>query len=100
MSVNLINHIEIVDGKAILSRRQLKAEIVAAMVVKAGATIEETMEEYELTRAEVHAALTYYYDNEEAIEESFRSAENYARRVGTAADEHVETIKARRQNKE
>jgi hypothetical protein len=56
------------------------------MVVKAGATIEETMEQYGLTRAEVHAALTYYYENQETIEQSFREAETYAREIGISSD--------------
>ncbi len=92
-----VQHIEIIDGKAcILSKgRRLKAKLIAAMVVKAGASIEETMEYYDLTYAEVHAALTYYYDNQEAIETSFKDAETYVREMGTSLDELIVRLQAR-----
>jgi uncharacterized protein (DUF433 family) len=82
-----VSHIEIRNDKAIISRRNLKAAIVAAMVVKTGATIDETMAYYELTRSEVHAALAYYYDHEEIIEQSFREAEQYVTANGISADD-------------
>jgi uncharacterized protein (DUF433 family) len=90
-----VNHIEIIDGTAVIAGRNLKAKMVAAMVVKWGETVEETMEHYELSHAEVYAALAYYYDNEEAIERSFREADEYVKRVGISADEHLAQLRAR-----
>jgi uncharacterized protein (DUF433 family) len=92
-----VNHIEIIDGKAciISNGRRLKAKLVAAMVVKAGASIEETMEHYELTRAEVHAALAYYYDNQETFEQSFREAEEYVRKQGISSNDLMAKLRAR-----
>jgi uncharacterized protein (DUF433 family) len=52
-----------IKGKA-----HLKAEMVARMVVDGDASIQQTMEHYGLTEAEVHAALTYYYDNREELD--------------------------------
>ncbi|MCI0551434.1 MAG: DUF433 domain-containing protein [Anaerolineae bacterium] len=46
----------------------LKAEMVARMYVGTGYTIEDVMEQYNLTAAEVHAAIAYYYDNQEALD--------------------------------
>ena len=63
-----INHIEIKDGRAMIRGKNLKAKLVAAMVLKAGATIDETMEYYSLSHAEVYAALAYYYDNQDEID--------------------------------
>jgi hypothetical protein len=68
---------------------------MAAMVVKAGVSVEETMKQYELTRAEVHAALAYYYDNQEAIEQSFREAETFVREVGITADDLINRMRTR-----
>lgn len=90
-----VHHIEIIDGNAIITRRHLKAEVVAAMVVYAGATIDETMAYYELTRSEVHAALTYYYDNKEAIDRGFAEAEAYVRAHGTDIKDKIAELQAR-----
>jgi hypothetical protein len=46
--------------------------MVAGMVLQAGATIEQVAEHYNLTYAEVHAALAYYYDNQAAFERENR----------------------------
>ncbi len=94
-----ISHIEIVNGQAMIQGKNLKAKLVAAMVVKAGANIDETMEQYDLSRSEVHAALAYYYDHQEAIEQSFREAETYVKQVGISADEHIAQLRARQPNK-
>jgi uncharacterized protein (DUF433 family) len=64
-----VSHIEIVDGNAVIQGRNIKVRMVAGMYLKAGATIEQVMEQYDLSRAEVHAALAYYYDNQAAFEQ-------------------------------
>lgn len=92
-----VQHVEIIDGKALI-RRRYKAKLVAGMVVKAGATVEETMEQYGLSRAEVHAALAYYYDNQEAIERSFVEAETYAREVGISSSDLKAKMRAQQQD--
>lgn len=86
-----IQHIEINNGQAVIKGRRLKAKLVASLHIKAGASVEEVMQQYELSRAEVHAALAYYYDNQEAIEQSFQDAEQYVHEVGVS----METLKAR-----
>jgi uncharacterized protein (DUF433 family) len=81
-----INHIEIVDGRAMIRGKNIKAKLVASLIVKAGATVEEAVEQYQLTPAEVHAALAYYYDHRETIEQSFDEAEAYVKEVGISSD--------------
>jgi len=93
-----VNHIEIINGKAMI-RRRYKAKIIASMIVNAKSSIEWVMEEFDLTRAEVHAALAYYYDNQEVIEQEFREAEAYAHEHGISADELIEQLEARQQGK-
>lgn len=67
--MHLINHITIIDGQArIEGKEYLKAEMVARMYVDGDYTVEEVMTHYGLTAAEVHAALTYYYDNQAALD--------------------------------
>ncbi len=86
-----IQHIEIIDGQAVIKGRRLKAKLIASLHIQAGASVEEVMEQYDLSRSEVHAALAYYYDNQEAIEQSFQDAEAYVREVGVSS----EALKAR-----
>lgn len=63
------SHIVIREGQARMEGKEhLKAEMVARMVVDGDYTIEQVMTHYELTAAEVHAALTYYYDNQSELD--------------------------------
>ncbi|MCA9903688.1 MAG: DUF433 domain-containing protein [Anaerolineae bacterium] len=91
-----IQHIEIENGKAVIAGTHLKAALVAAMVVRAGATIDETIAHYALTRAQVHSALAYYYDHQNAIEQAFDEAEDYVKGAGIAAEQHLRELRQRR----
>lgn len=52
----------------IAGKEHLKAEMVARMYVDGDYTIEQVMDHYGLTPAEVYAALAYYYDNRAALD--------------------------------
>ena len=68
-----INHIVIKDKQArIKGKVHIKAEIVARMALGREYSIEDVMAQYKLTAAEVHAALVYYYDNQEALDEAYQ----------------------------
>jgi uncharacterized protein (DUF433 family) len=57
------------DGEGrIVGKEHLKAEMVARMVVDGDYPIEDVMAQYSLTASEVHAALTYYYDNQSELD--------------------------------
>ena len=90
-----IQHIEIRDGQAVIKGRRLKAKLIGSLHVKANASIEEVMEQYDLTRSEVYAALAYYYDNQDAIERAFQEAEDYAKEVGIASDALKDKLRSR-----
>lgn len=65
MTITIPNHIVITNGKAtIAGRGGIKAELVARMVVDDGYTIEQTMENYNLSRAQVLSAMAFYYENQ------------------------------------
>jgi uncharacterized protein (DUF433 family) len=67
--MQLLSHIVMKNGKAYIEGREhLKAEMVARMYVDGDYSIEEIMAHYGLTAAEVHAAVVYYYDNQEALD--------------------------------
>ncbi|MDZ4671488.1 MAG: hypothetical protein SH821_11520 [Phototrophicales bacterium] len=66
-----INHIIVRDTVAyIMGHDYLKAEMVARIVVDGDHPIASVMEHYELTYAEVHSALAYYYDNQAVLDEA------------------------------
>lgn len=95
----LINHIEMRDGKAyVVGRGHLKAEMVARMVIDGDYSVEETMAHYDLSAGEVHAALAYYYDNR--IELDARRAGKGAEIAVNARDarEHLAEIRSRHQS--
>jgi len=66
--------IEIKDGYARIVGRTLKAERVARMHVDAEAPIDEVMAHCGLTRAEVYAALAYYYENQALLDHAYAAA--------------------------
>ncbi len=68
----VVNHIEIRDGQARIVGRSVKVKmIVSRLFDGTGADIEDVMEQYDLSRAEVMACLEYYYDHKDAIDRIF-----------------------------
>lgn len=90
-----IHHIEIRDGQARIVGRNLKVKMVISRLFHGtGASVEEVMEQYNLTRAEVHAVIAYYYDHKEAIDAYFDEEDRMA-------EDHIpslETLKQRLNN--
>lgn len=68
MVTKIVQHIVIIDNHARISGTSFKAAIVARMHAVAGQNLETVMEQYDLTRSQVHAALAYYYDNREELD--------------------------------
>jgi len=68
------------DGTArVMGKEHLKAEVVARMHTGGQATIEDVMEHYNLTRAQVHAVLAYYYENQAELDEAYEQVWNDSR---------------------
>ena len=69
---NLDRHIvatpDTLGGKARIAGRRISVEDIAIWQVKLGETVDEICSEYDLSLAEVHAALAYYYDHQAEIE--------------------------------
>ncbi len=51
---------------------------MAIAYLRLGQTLEEVAAEYDLTLAEVYAAMSFYYDNKAAIDESIQVSEAFA----------------------
>jgi hypothetical protein len=53
------------------------------MHVQNETSIDWIAENYDLTHAQIHAALAYFYDNREAFEEKLREAQELLEQIGT-----------------
>jgi uncharacterized protein (DUF433 family) len=91
-----IQHIEIRDGQARIAGRKVKLKMVISKLIHGtGATVEETMEQYNLSRAEVLACLAYYFDYQEAIEQHFQQQEEAVHQAAIPLDELVARLRQR-----
>lgn len=70
--MEIINHIEMRDGHAVIrGHGHLKAKMVARMHLWEGAPIDEVMAHYGLSAAEVYSALAYYADHQAELEAEY-----------------------------
>jgi uncharacterized protein (DUF433 family) len=52
-------------GKARIAGRRISVEDIAIWHLRLGKTVDEICADYDLSLAEVHAALAYYYDHQD-----------------------------------
>jgi uncharacterized protein (DUF433 family) len=94
-----INHIEIIEGrgrkKPVVAGTSITVHEIAGMIRKAGASVDWLVENFNLTHAQVHAAMAYYYDHREQIDRETEETEAYGRAVGTPFAEILERARAR-----
>jgi uncharacterized protein (DUF433 family) len=93
--MRLINHIEIRDGRGYIRGTNKKAEMIARMYLNADYTIEEVMEQYNVSAAEVHAAIAYYYDNQQELDARHQQALEWAAGNAMTLDKFKAKIAAR-----
>lgn len=93
-----INHIEIHDGQAHIAGRNVKVKMVISRLIHGtGAAVDEVMEQYNLSRAEVLACLAYYYDYQEAIEQHFQHQEEAVHQAAIPLDEMLTQLRHRKE---
>ena len=98
--MQVINHIEIRDGRGYIAGRNVKAEMVARMYVGTDYSIEDVMEQYNLSAAEVHAAIAYYYDNREELDTRHAEAIQWAEENAMTLEKFKAKIARREQQNE
>jgi uncharacterized protein (DUF433 family) len=78
----LDSHIEmtpgVVGGKPRIAGRRITVQNVAVWHERMGMSADEIASEYDLTLADVHAALAYYFDHREEIDRSIKEGEAFA----------------------
>jgi uncharacterized protein (DUF433 family) len=82
MSIKTLNgHIEItegvVGGKARISGHRITVQNIVIWHEILGHTADEIAAEYDLTLADVYAALAYYYDNRDEIDRSIQDTDAF-----------------------
>ena len=93
--MEVINHIEIRDEQAYIRGTNKKAELVARMYVGTEYSIEDVMEQYNLSAAEVHAAIAYYYDNQDVLDARHQQAVQWAEENALTLDKFKAKIASR-----
>ena len=82
MKVTLDRYIEITPdirgGKPRIAGSRITVADVAIAYLRLGQSLEEVAAEYDLTLSEVYAAMSFYYDNKVAIDESIQASETFA----------------------
>lgn len=105
MAVQLKQHIDIREGDnpldAVIAGTRLKAYLVANLAILDG--VEAALEQYKplnIEASQIHAAITFYLDNEQLIQDAIEEMRELGRKLGERkASEHLAEIKARQKNK-
>ena len=78
----LDEHIEItpgiVGGKARIAGRRIAVQDIVIWHERMGKSTDEIATEYDLTLADVYAALTYYFDHRAEVDKSIREGDAFA----------------------
>jgi uncharacterized protein (DUF433 family) len=79
----LDRHIEttpgVTGGKPRIAGHRITVENIAIWHERLGKSVDEIAGEYDLTLADVHAALAYYFDHRAEIDQSIREGEEFAK---------------------
>ena len=97
MEIAPINHIEIRDGRAIIAGTGLKVANIATMYVHLNTSVDWIVENYDLTAAQVYAAVSYYYDHREDIDREVQEGDELARKYGISSEEVLKKMRERQQ---
>jgi uncharacterized protein (DUF433 family) len=82
MSVSLDHHIEatpgIAGGRPRIKGHRIRVQDIVVWHERLGRSADEIATEYDLSLGDVYAALAYYYDHRERLEEDIRDDEELA----------------------
>jgi uncharacterized protein (DUF433 family) len=73
--------LEIRSGKPHIAGRRITVSDVMIRHEWMGHSADEIATDYDLTLAEIYAALAYYYDNRSEIDESIQASQEFARQL-------------------
>jgi len=85
-------------GKPYIAGKGITVQHIAALH-NLGWTVLDLTEEFELTAGQVYAALSYYADHQEKIDQAIRDAEDKVQDRGMAIEAWQRRIEARKANR-
>jgi len=85
-------------GKPYIAGKGITVQHIAALH-NLGWTVQDLTEEFELTAGQVYAALSYYADHQEEMDQAIRAAEDKVQDIGMTIEEWQRRIEARKANR-
>ena len=96
MAILPIQHIEmlpdICGGKPHVAGRRITVQNIVVLYGIHHWSVEVIADELELTPGQIYAALSYYYDHKDEIDQSIRDTDAQAVKMGTSIDQLREKI--------
>lgn len=84
----LDRHIEITPGiaggKPRVAGRRIRVQDIAQWHLRAGRSIEDIAAEHEVSHAQIHAALAYYFDHREEIDRAIEDSSQFVEKCKVA----------------
>ncbi len=90
--------LEFVAGVPMIKGRNLKVRMIAQAYLHAGESIEAVIDQYGLSKAEIHAALAYYYDHLADFEREARDLAPLLQAAQTESEARLARMRANAQN--
>ena len=85
-------------GKPYIAGKGITVQHIAALH-NLGWTVQDLTAEFALTAGQVYAALSYYADHQEEIDQAIRNAEDKVQGIGTSMEAWQRRIEAHRANR-
>lgn len=95
--MEIIKHIEVRDKIGYIAGRNIKAKMVARLYIWEQTPIETIVQQYDITPAEVHAAIAYYYDNQAILDAEYEQNLAKIKSIGTSLEDFKAKIDSRKQ---
>jgi len=80
-TVQIVSTPGVLDGAPRIDRHRISVAQVASYHLRGGWPIEEISEAFNLTLAEIHAALSYYYDHREDIDRALQEEADWVEQI-------------------
>jgi len=88
MTVISVEHIALREnGAPYVVGKGVKVAYIASLFTRHNWSVESIAGEHDLTVADVHAALAYYYDHKDEIETMIKIGDDLAQQTGTSIDD-------------
>lgn len=85
MTMISVEHIALREnGSPYVAGTGVKVANIATYALLHHWSIDKIAEELEITPAQIHAALAYYYDHKEEIDQAIKAGDELARQIGTS----------------